>query len=137
MVELSIYKIERGPRMNLKVIFKIDAIVALINGLGLLFMTATFLEAANFEATKDLNTVGQFTGVTFLFLALLTWRIPDIVKDGLNSLGRLYAIGHGLWFLIIGYHVLIGAASGPTAWINIIVTAIIGILYVTGSRKPD
>ena len=123
--------------MNLKVIFKIDAIVALINGLGLLFLTSAFLEAASFEVTADLRTVGQFTGVTFLFLALLTWRIPDIVKDGAKSLGQLYAIGQGLWFLIIGYHMLIGAASGPTAWVNIIITAIIGILYLTASRKPN
>ena len=64
-------------------------------------------------------------------------RIPDIVKDGAKSLGQLYAIGHGLWFLIIGYHMLIGAASGPTAWVNIIITAIIGILYLTASRKPN
>ena len=123
--------------MNLKVIFRIDAIVALINGLGLLFITSTFFEMANLEVTPALITIGQFVGVTFLFLALLEWRIPDIAGAALSSLGRLFAIGHGFWFLIIGYHILRGDASGATAWVNIIITAVIGILFITASRKSD
>ena len=69
--------------MNLKLVFRIAAVIAVINGLGLLFMGATFFAMANITPTPDLITVGQFTGVTVLFLALLQWRIPDIAGDAL------------------------------------------------------
>ena len=123
--------------MNLKVIFRIDAVIALINGLGLLFMTSTFLEIAHFEITSSIITFGQFVGVAFLFLALVEWPIPDIAEAVLSSLGRLFAVGHDFWFLIIGYHILRGDVSGPTAWIKFTLTIVIGILLLTASKKSD
>ena len=59
--------------MNLKLVFRIAAVITLINGLGSLFMTATFFEMANLTVTPSLITVGQFIGVTMLFLALVQW----------------------------------------------------------------
>ena len=73
--------------MNLKLVFRISAIVSLINGVGLLFMTATFFEMANLTMSPSLVTVGQFLGVTVLFLALVQWRIPDIAGDATSSFG--------------------------------------------------
>ena len=89
--------------MDLKLVFRIAAVVATINGLGLLFMGGTFFAMANVTPTPDLITVGQFLGVTILFLALLEWRIPDIAGDAFSSLGQLFGIGNVLWFLIVGY----------------------------------
>jgi ribosome modulation factor len=60
----------------------------LINGLGSLFATSEFLEAANFTITPSLITVGQFTGITFLFLAILSWKIPIITGEAIVSLGK-------------------------------------------------
>ena len=71
--------------MDLKLVFRIAAVIAAINGLGLLFMTTTFFEMANLTISADLITAGQFIGVTFFFLALLQWRIPDIAGDAFSS----------------------------------------------------
>ena len=51
-----------------------------------------------------------------------------------NSLGRLFALGGLLWTLIIGYHIVMGAASGPTAYINIILTALLALGFYLYSR---
>jgi len=67
--------------MNLKLIFRISAVIALINGLGSLFATSMFFEMANLTISPSLITLGQFIGVTMLFLALVQWRIPDIAGD--------------------------------------------------------
>ena len=123
--------------MNLKSVFRIDAVISLLNGLGLLFATTTFVEMANFTATESLVTLGQFLGVTFLFLAILLWRIPDVAGAAMTSLGKLWALGHAMWFVIIGFHILTGAVGGATAYVNIIITGILGILYLTASRKSD
>ena len=123
--------------MNLKLIFRISAVIALINGLGSLFMTATFFEMANLTISPSLITLGQFIGVTMLFLALVQWRIPDIAGDALSSLGQLFAIGFGMWFLIVGYHIMTGAASGATAYGNIVVMGILAAAFFYYSRKTE
>ena len=123
--------------MNLKLVFRIAAVIAAINGLGLLFMGATFFAMANITSTPDLITVGQFTGVTVLFLALLQWRIPDIAGDALSSLGQLFGIGYAMWFLIIGYHIMTGQAGGATAYVNLVLEAILAILFFMQSRKSE
>ena len=123
--------------MNLKLVFRIAAVVAAINGLGLLFMGGTFFAMANLTPTPDLLTLGQFTGVTFLFLALLQWRIPDIAGDAFSSLGQLFAIGNAMWFLIIGYHIMTGQAGGATAIVNAVLVAILAVLFYMQSRKSE
>ena len=121
--------------MDLKLVFRISAIVSVINGVGLLFMTATFFEMANFTISPSLLTVGQFLGVTVLFLALVQWRIPDIAGDAMASLGQLWGIGQVLWLLILGYHIITGQAGGATAYINAVLFIIFAILFFMNSKK--
>ena len=123
--------------MDLKLVFRIAAVISAINGLGMLLMTSTFIAMANITPTPDLITFGQFMGVTFLFLALVEWRIPDIAGDAVSSLGQLFAIGFGMWFLIVGYHIMTGAASGATAYVNIALMAILAVLFFMKSRKTE
>ena len=123
--------------MNLKLVFRISAIVSLINGVGLLFMTATFFEMANLTMSPSLVTVGQFLGVTVLFLALVQWRIPDIAGDATSSLGQLWGIGQILWLLILGYHIMTGQAGGSTAYINAVLFIIFALLFFMYSKKSD
>ena len=100
-------------------------------------MGATFFAMANITPTPDLITVGQFTGVTVLFLALLQWRIPDIAGDAFSSLGQLFAIGYAMWFLIVGYHIMTGQAGGATAYVNLVLEAILAVLLFMKSRKSE
>ena len=123
--------------MDLKLVFRIAGVIAAINGLGLLFMGTTFFAMANMTATPNLITVGQFTGVTVLFLALLQWRIPDIAGDAFSSLGQLFAIGYAMWFLIVGYHIMTGQAGGATAYVNLVIEAILAVLFFMQSRKSE
>ena len=119
--------------MDLKLVFRIAAVIAAINGLGMLLMTSTFIAMANITPTPDLITLGQFMGVTFLFIAIVEWRIPDIAGDSTSSLGQLWAIGNVLWFLIVGYHIMSGQAGGSTGYINV---ALFGIFLTIFDLKP-
>ena len=123
--------------MNLKLVFRIAAVILVINGLGSLFATSMFFEMANLTISPSLITLGQFIGVTMLFLALVQWRIPDIAGDALSSLGQLFAIGYAMWFLIVGYHIMTGAASGATGYVNIALMAILAVLFFMQSRKTQ
>ena len=120
--------------MNLTNIFRAQSIILLINAIGGLFLTSMFLESANFTISTDLITLGQFMGMTFLILSIWCWRIPSIAGEAIKPLGMLFAIGGALWTLIIGYHIVTGAASGPTAVINIILTALFALGFYLYSR---
>ena len=123
--------------MDLKLVFRISAVFAAFNALGLLFMANTFFEMAKITPTPDLITLGQFLGVTVLFLALVEWRIPDIAGNALSSLGQLWAIGNVLWFLIVGYHIVTGKAGGATGYFNLAFFAIFAVLFYMQSRKSE
>ena len=123
--------------MDLKLVFRISAVFAAFNALGLLFMANTFFEMAKITPTPDLITLGQFLGVTVLFLALVEWRIPDIAGDALSSLGQLWAIGNVLWFLIVGYHIMTGKAGGATGFVNAGIFVILAVLFFMQSRKSE
>ena len=123
--------------MNLKLVFRISAAFAAFNALGLLFMANTFFEMAKITPTEDLITLGQFLGVTVLFLALVEWRIPDIAGNALSSLGQLWAIGNVLWFLIVGYHIVAGKAGGATGYFNLAFFAIFAVLFYMQSKKTE
>ena len=123
--------------MDLKLVFRIAAVIAAINGLGLLFMTTTFFEMANLTISADLITAGQFIGVTFFFLALLQWRIPDIAGDAFSSLGQLFGIGNVLWALIVAYHIMTGQAGGTTGYANVLIFVILAVLFFMKSRNAE
>ena len=123
--------------MNLKLVFRISAVFAAFNALGLLFMANTFFEMAKITPTPDLITLGQFLGVTVLFLALVEWRIPDIAGNALSSLGQLWAIGNVLWFLIVGYHIMTGKAGGATGFVNAGIFVILAVLFFMKSKKSE
>lgn len=120
--------------MNLRNIFKAQAILLIINAIGGIFLTTAFLGAAGWEITSDLITLGQFLGMTFLVIAVWSWRIPDVVGDSIKSMGMLFAIGSFLWTLMIGYHIVIGAVAGPTAYVNIILTIVFAISFYIYSK---
>ena len=121
--------------MSLRIIFKVQAIVLLINAILSLFLTATFLSKAGWSITPDMITLGQFLGMTFLVLSLWSWRMPDVAGDALKSIGMLFAIGSLLWTIIIGFHIITGQVAGLTAYLNIIITALFAIGFYSYSRN--
>ncbi len=110
--------------MHLRNIFKAYAVLGILNAIGGLFFTASFLGSAGWTPTPELITLGQFMGMTFLIIAIWSWRIPDIVGDALNSMGILWALGGLLWVVIIAFHIITGAAAGATAYVNIVLTGL-------------
>ena len=93
--------------MNLRTIFKAQAVILLINGLGSLFLTSVFIQQAGWIPTDDLITIGQFLGVVFIVNGIWSWRFPDIAAENLKSIGMLVAIGGLLFTLIILFHIVI------------------------------
>ena len=118
--------------MNLRTIFKVQSIVLIINGIGGLILTNA--GAAGWEITADMVTLGQVFGMTLLIIGIWAWRIPEVAGEAIKSMGMLFALAGLLWTLIIIFHVATGTASGPTAYINLVLTAIFAVLFYMNSR---
>ena len=63
--------------MDLKMVFRIAAVIAVINGLGLLFMGATFFAMANLTPTPDLITIGQYLAPSSKHLVVDRFPHPE------------------------------------------------------------
>ena len=121
--------------MNLSLLFKIQGVVLIVNGLGSLFLGSIWIAlGTGWEATPDLITFGQFTGVVLFVVGIWSWRFPDIAAENLKSIGMLFAIGGLLFTLIILFHIVTGAVAGATAYVNIILTALFAIGFYIYSR---
>lgn len=121
--------------MNLTNVFRLGAAVTLLNGLMSLFATEMFFEMAGFEMTDSLITIGEFMGVTFLFLAIIQCKTADLAGSALADFGKVFALGQLMWAAIIGWHMIDGQAEGATAYGNFGITVVLGGLYFMYSRK--
>ena len=80
--------------MNLRTVFKAQGIILILNAIGGLFLTSTFLSQAGWEVTPDLITLGQFTGMTFLVLAIYAWRLPDVASESIKPVSYTHLRAH-------------------------------------------
>ena len=121
--------------MNLKLIFKTQGIVLIINGLGSLFLGSLWIsQGTGWESTPDLITFGQFVGVVLLLVnGIWSWRFPEAVEN-LKSIGMLFAFGGLLFTAIILFHIVTGAIAGPTPYVNVVLTALFTIAFYIYSR---
>ncbi len=121
--------------MNLRNIFKAQGIVLIINGLGSLFLGSLWIaQGTGWEATPDLITFGQFTGVVLLVNGIWSWRFPDIAGENLKSIGMLFALGGLLFTAIILFHIVTGAIAGATPYVNVVLTALFTLVFYIYSR---
>ena len=121
--------------MNLRNIFKAQGIVLIINGLGSLFLGSLWIaQGTGWEATPDLITFGQFTGVVLLVNGIWSWRFPDIAGENLKSIGMLFALGGLLFTAIILFHIITGAIAGATPYVNVVLTALFTLSFYIYSR---
>ena len=95
---------------------------------------SAFFSAAGWEITADMLTLGQIFGLTLLIIGIWAWRIPDALGESVKSMGMLYSLGGALWTLMIIYHVATGAAGGPTAYVNLVITAVFAVLFYMYSK---
>ena len=48
-----------------------------------------FVGMANLTMSDSLLTFGQFIGVTFIWLVILTWRMTNIAAGNINSFAQM------------------------------------------------
>ena len=120
--------------MSLSLVFRLCAVVLLLNGLMALFNTDQFMAMADFDVTTDMHTLGQFMGVTFLIFGIIAWKTVDLAGENLAAFGKVYALAEFMWVAIIAFHIATGATGGATAIGNLVISSLIAVLFFLKSR---
>ena len=119
--------------MSTKILFKIQAIIFLINGLAQLFVTKRYFELASIEVNPGCYAIGQCLGVILIFFSILTWKTADFGGKSLNKFAKIYAIGALMWMIAMGYHLATGIVEGPAVLINIAFLIVFTVLNFKAS----
>ena len=72
----------------------------------------------------------NFVGATFV-----AFRVPEIAGDSLPAFGQVFSITSLFFVVLIGYHLLSGQVSGPTATVNLLLNIVFSVLFFMSSKK--
>ena len=116
--------------MNYKLLFILNAIVALVCGVAFLFVPTTMLELFGAETYVVAKTLGQFFGSAMIALGLLLWFTKD-VEDETMQKGMGYAMfASSLLGLIVNIIAMAGdGVIRNYGWITILVYVLFALGY--------
>lgn len=121
--------------MSLPLVFRIFSAILFINFVGATFVSAVWLEQANFVISPSIVTLSQAFGVSLLGTAFIAFRVPEIAGDSLPAFGQVFSITSLFFVVLIGYHLLSGQVSGPTATVNLLLNIVFSVLFFMSSKK--
>lgn len=114
--------------MSYKILFVLNALVALVFGIGYLIVPARFLGFFGTETTVPVQIVSRFFGSAMFALGLVLWFAKDITDAGVQTrfgYALLVSTVIGLILAIYGSTLVIRENS----WVPIVLYALFGLGY--------
>ena len=115
--------------MNYRILFLINALIAVLLGLGFLVVPSRLLGQLGVDEYAATKLLSQFFGTAMLGLGLLLWFVKDVTEGNLQK-------GMGIALLIGTAAGLIITVTGTTSgilranwWVAMVVYAILGLAY--------
>lgn len=115
-------------------LFRIDGIILLINGVMAAFFSELFLEGAGMTLDADGITTAQAFGAALITTGITVVRIPSFagnVKEAITTV----ILGHLVFVVLIGVHLMNGQAEGPTPVINLVLNLMFITLYFMARKR--
>ena len=115
--------------MNYRIMFLINAFVAILLGLGFLVIPGRILDQFGVDEYAATKLISQFFGTALLGLGLLLWFAKDVTEAHLQKgmgIALLVGAAAGLAITVVGITSGILRANG---WIAMVVYAILGLAY--------
>jgi hypothetical protein len=115
--------------MNYRILFLINAFIAVLLGLGFLILPDRILGQLGVDGYAATRLLSQFFGTAMLGLGLLLWFAKDVTESNLQKgMGIALLVGAAAGLTIT----VIGTASGilrANAWIAMVLYTILGLAY--------
>ena len=120
--------------MNLALVFRISGVILILNGISMFFMPVMAVGMYGWEES-GLIVVIRALGVSFLGTGILALMLPVWIENKLASAGMLWGVINLAWVAHIGYDLYAANISGAAAVANLILTAILAILFFVMSSR--
>jgi len=116
--------------MSYRILFVLNALVAALLGLALVFVPAMVLDQFGAEGRVPELLLARFFGVALVNVGLVLWFAKDTADEGVQKNLGLVSLVSDVLALIV---VLIGVAGSgvirSNAWIAILIPALFGLGY--------
>ena len=90
------------------------------------------------EATPDLLTLNRIIAISTLTMGVIVFRIPAWVGNNLREPALIGGAINTAWVINVGYNINVGATSGASVTINLVLVIIFAILFfVMGARHKN
>lgn len=115
--------------MNYRILFLINAFIAVLFGLGFLVVPSMVLNQFGVDEYASTKLVSQFFGTAMLALGLLLWFAKDVVDSNLQrGMGVALLVGAAAGLIIT----VTGTVSGilrTNWWLAVVIYVLFGLAY--------
>lgn len=115
--------------MNYRIMFIINALVALVFGVGFLFVPSLALAQFDVDEYASTKLVSEFFGTAMLAIGLLLWFAKDVTDEGaLRGMGIALLVGavSGLIVAVLG---TVSGTMRSNGWLAMVLYAVFGLGY--------
>ena len=121
--------------MNLALVFRISGVLLILNGISMFFTPAMAIGMYGWEQSDSLIVMMRALGLSFLATGVLALMLPTWIENKLAAAGMLWGVINLAWVAHIGYDIYTANISGGAAVANLILTAILAILFFVMSSR--
>ena len=121
--------------MNLALVFRISGVLLILNGISMFFTPAMAVGMYGLEESGSVIVMVRALGISFLATGVLALMLPTWIGTKLAAAGMLWGVINLAWVAHIGYDIYTANISGGAAVANLILTAILAILFFVMSSR--
>ena len=121
--------------MNLALVFRISGVLLILNGISMFFTPAMAVGMYGLEESGSVIVMVRALGISFLATGVLALMLPTWIETKLAAAGMLLGVINLAWVAHIGYDLYTANISGGAAVANLILTAILAILFFVMSSR--
>ena len=121
--------------MNLALVFRISGVLLILNGISMFFTPAMAVGMYGLEESGSVIVMVRALGISFLATGVLALMLPTWIENKLAAAGMLGGVINLAWVAHIGYDIYTANISGGAAVANLILTAILAILFFVMSSR--
>jgi len=121
--------------MNLALVFRISGVLLILNGISMFFTPAMAIGMYGWEESSSLLVMTRALGMSFLGTGVLALMLPAWIENKLAAAGMLWGVINLAWVAHIGYDLYAANISGGAAIANLILTAVLAILFFVMSSR--